>query len=69
MVDIFQPNELAPDQDERNDTDKNIVVMFDHLKHHVKHHGNVKLERLVLNRTSFAQTAENIFAFSFLVKR
>lgn len=60
---IFQP-ELAPDQYERNDTDKNIAVMF----HLLKDHKSVKLEHLILNQQSFAQTVENIFALSFLVK-
>jgi len=29
IVLLFQPDALVPDQDERNDTDKNIAVMFD----------------------------------------
>lgn len=49
---LFQPHALALDQDERNDTDKNIAVMFDLLCHHK----SVKLEHLILNRQSFAQT-------------
>ena len=55
---------MAPDHDERNDIDKNIAVMFDL----VGHHKSVKLKHLILNRQSFAQTVENIFALSFLVK-
>ena len=29
IVLLFQPDALVLDQDERNDTDKNIAVMFD----------------------------------------
>ena len=64
IVLLFQPHALALDQDERNDTDKNIAVMFDLLCYHK----SVKLEHFILNRQSFAQNVENIFALSFLVK-
>ncbi|KVI09424.1 non-structural maintenance of chromosomes element 4 homolog A-like [Cynara cardunculus var. scolymus] len=49
---------------EKTETEKVIATMFDILRSNT----NVRVEYLMLNRFSFAQTVENLFAFSFLVK-
>lgn len=60
-----RPEEISKnDEDEKSSTDKNMLMMFEILR---KKRG-VRLEYLVLNRLSFAQTIENIFSLSFLVK-
>ncbi|XP_051120776.1 non-structural maintenance of chromosomes element 4 homolog B-like [Andrographis paniculata] len=47
-----------------SNTDENIRIMFEILKKEKQ----LKVENLILNRNSFAQTIENLFALSFLVK-
>ncbi|CAN6555974.1 hypothetical protein C1H46_014477 [Malus baccata] len=60
-----RPDEIDDTQtEEKTDTDKNMSTIFDILRRKKR----VRLEALILNRNSFAQTVENLFALSFLVK-
>ncbi|CAF2097690.1 hypothetical protein BRARA_E01645 [Brassica rapa] len=60
-----RPEEVDDTQsEEKTDTDKNMAIMFDILRQKKR----VRLESLMLNRRSFAQTVENLFALSFLAK-
>ncbi|GMJ02302.1 hypothetical protein like AT1G51130 [Hibiscus trionum] len=60
-----QPEEVDDsDAQKGTNTDSNMSIMFDILRKHRM----VRLEHLILNRNSFAQTVENLFALSFLVK-
>ncbi|CAK9181572.1 unnamed protein product [Ilex paraguariensis] len=65
LTESARPEELDETvAEERTDTDKNMAVMFDILRKNRR----VGLENLILNRNCFAQTVENLFALSFLVK-
>ncbi|XVF04610.1 hypothetical protein REPUB_Repub05bG0099100 [Reevesia pubescens] len=63
-TDAARPEEVEDTGEEKTDTDKNMAVMFEILRRKRR----VKLESLILNRSSFAQTVENLFGLSFLVK-
>ncbi|XP_011083136.1 non-structural maintenance of chromosomes element 4 homolog A-like [Sesamum indicum] len=59
-----RPAEVEKTAEVVTNTNRNLFVMFEVLKKQKQ----VKVENLMLNRNSFAQTVENLFALSFLVK-
>ncbi|KNA05866.1 hypothetical protein SOVF_186220 isoform B [Spinacia oleracea] len=63
-TDTARPEELDNTTEVKTDTDKNMSLMFDILRKNRR----VRLENIILDRSSFAQTVENLFALSFLVK-
>ncbi|KAG6411452.1 hypothetical protein SASPL_129534 [Salvia splendens] len=60
----IRPEELDEKDHDKTTTDKNMATIFNILRKNRK----AKLENLMLNRKSFAQTVENLFALSFLIK-
>ena len=52
----------------RSETDANMAIMYNILLDQHKHQKRTRLDALVLNKSSFSQTVENIFSLSFLVK-
>ncbi|XP_026429440.1 non-structural maintenance of chromosomes element 4 homolog A-like [Papaver somniferum] len=66
LADVEHPEELknaATEEDAA--TDKNVAIMFNIMKSRKKPE---KVENLIMNKDSYAQTGENMFALSFLVK-
>ncbi|XP_027167018.1 non-structural maintenance of chromosomes element 4 homolog A-like [Coffea eugenioides] len=62
LIQKEKPKEVNSEEETHNDMI--VAVMFGVLKKN----NPVKLENLILNRHSFAQTVENLFALSFLVR-
>ncbi|KAI3874685.1 hypothetical protein MKX03_015162 [Papaver bracteatum] len=66
LADVEHPEELkCAATEENSETDKNVATMFQIMKSRKKPE---KIANLIMNKNSFAQTSENLFALSFLVK-
>ncbi len=66
---LERPEELLNTTGNKQETDKLMEIMFKVLHNLNKKGEGCPVVKLVLNRQSFAQTVENIFTLSFLVRR
>jgi DNA-binding TFAR19-related protein (PDSD5 family) len=65
---VVHPDELQDiHEEEKQETDRNMENMWRQLKR-LGPGSRVRLTHLVCNHSSFAQTVENIFTLSFLVR-
>jgi hypothetical protein len=64
IAEAVRPDDVVVGGEEQQQTDRNMNIVFNV----VREHEGCLLTELVLNHASFAQTVENLFALSFLIR-